>query len=84
MSDDPGTSTQEPQVRFTVDIRPLFRERDRDSMRGHFDLWSRDDVLAHGQAIEGRLKEGTMPCDGAWPKEQVALFERWLAQGGVE
>jgi hypothetical protein len=24
---------------------------------------------------------GSMPCDGAWPAEQVAVFERWLATG---
>jgi hypothetical protein len=53
-------------------------------MRRAFDLWSHDDVLAHGQAIAGRLKEGTMPCDGPWPDEQVTLFERWLSQGGNE
>jgi hypothetical protein len=51
-------------------------------MLRHFDLWSRDDVLANGDAILGRLKAGTMPCDGAWPAQQVSLFERWLAQGG--
>jgi len=49
-----------------------------------FDLWSYDDVVAHGQAIAGRLKEGSMPCDGAWPSGQVALFERWLEQGAAK
>lgn len=28
--------------RFEDDIKPLFRERDRDSMRFAFDLWSLD------------------------------------------
>jgi hypothetical protein len=28
-----------------------------------------------------RLREGTMPCDGGWPDEQVALFESWTAAG---
>ncbi len=32
---------------FERDIRPLFRERDRESMKRHFDLWSVDDVRAH-------------------------------------
>jgi hypothetical protein len=53
-------------------------------MRGAFDLWSHDDVLAHGQAIAGRLREGTMPCDALWPDQRVTLFERWLAHGGHE
>jgi len=84
MSDKPAIANQESQVGFVADIRPLFRESDRTAMRGAFDLWSRDDVLAHGQAIAGRLREGTMPCDAPWPDEQVTLFERWLAQGGNE
>jgi hypothetical protein len=81
MSDEPVSSTQSSEVRFELDIRPLFRESDRTSMRRAFDLWSYDDVVAHGQAIAERLKDGSMPCDGAWPSGQVSLFERWLAQG---
>lgn len=42
---------------------------------------SHDDVSAHADAILARLKAGTMPCDGAWPPERVAVFERWLAAG---
>ncbi len=83
MPDEPAP-TQQPPARFASDIKPLFRERDRTAMRGAFDLWSYDDVLDHSQAILERLKAGTMPCDGAWPPDQVALFERWLAQGGNE
>ncbi len=69
-------------LRFDSDIKPLFRARDRDSMRGHFDLWSSEDVRAHGDAILGALKAGTMPCDGAWPEDQITLVQRWLAQPG--
>jgi hypothetical protein len=68
-------------VGFEADIKPLFRERDRQSMRRAFDLWSYDDVSRHSDAILGRLSAGTMPCDGAWPREQVDLFERW-SEGG--
>jgi hypothetical protein len=66
---------------FETDIKPLFRQRDRDSMERAFDLWSYDDVSQHADAILARLQEGTMPCDGAWPKAQVDLFQRW-AEGG--
>jgi hypothetical protein len=48
-------------------------------MKPAFDLWSHDDVTRNSDAIVGRLREGTMPCDGAWPNEQVALFESWMA-----
>ena len=46
-----------------------------------FDLWSHDDVAANSDAILGRLRDGSMPCDGAWPEEQVALFQRWIEAG---
>ena len=69
-------------LRFDSDIKPLFRVRDRDSMRRLFDLWSSSDVLAQGDAIVSQLRAGTMPCDGAWADDQIKLLERWLAQGG--
>jgi hypothetical protein len=68
-------------VSFETDVKPLFREGDRTSMQSHFDLWSHDDVSEHADAILARLKDGTMPCDGAWPKAQVELFQRWVETG---
>src|SRR5437899_12945909 len=53
----------------------------RDSMRFAFDLWSLNDVSAHADAILDRLEAGTMPCDGAWPAERVAVFRRWIDAG---
>jgi hypothetical protein len=76
MSENVGDS-----LSFEADVRPLFREGDRESMQGHFDLWSYDDVSEHADAILARLADGTMPCDGAWPEAQVDLFRRW-AEGG--
>jgi Ferritin-like len=66
---------------FEQDIKRLFRERDRDSMKFAFDLWSLDDVSTHADAILARLEAGTMPCDGAWPAERVAVFRRWIDAG---
>lgn len=68
-------------VRFEVDIKPLFREKDRQSMRMHFDLGSVGDVSDHADRILERLRRGNMPCDGAWPPDQVDLFERWIRGG---
>ena len=68
-------------VSFESDVKPLFRERDRQSMQSHFDLWSHDDVSRHADAILGRLRDGTMPCDGSWPQAQVDLFRRWADSG---
>jgi CDGSH-type Zn-finger protein/truncated hemoglobin YjbI len=72
------------EVRFGEHIKPLFRERDRKSMLFAFDLWSHSDASTHADAILERLRNGTMPCDGAWPPERVAVFERWVDAGKPE
>lgn len=69
------------QAGFESDIKPLFRERDRLAMQSRFDLWSYDDVSRHAEVIFTRLRDGTMPCDGAWPPAQVDLFQRWVESG---
>ena len=66
---------------FEHDIRPLFREGDRDSMLSAFDLWSYDDVRANADAILRVLQAGTMPCDGAWDADRVDVFRRWVEEG---
>ena len=66
---------------FEQHIKPLFREGDRRSMTFAFDLWSHDDVAANSDAILERLRNGTMPCDGAWPDEQIEAFQRWVDAG---
>ena len=68
-------------VGFEEHIKPLFRERDRKSMKFVFDLWSYEDVCANADAILERLQDGSMPCDGAWPAERVAVFARWVQAG---
>jgi hypothetical protein len=73
-------ATEQP-ISFAQDIKPLFREGDRESMKWAFDLSSYDDVAANSAAILGKLRDGTMPCDGAWPEEQVDLFQRWVDAG---
>jgi hypothetical protein len=73
IDDEPG--------HFQRDIKPLFRDKDRQSMRLHFDLGSYEDVSDHADRILERLRRGSMPCDGAWPPEQVQVFERWVRGG---
>jgi truncated hemoglobin YjbI len=68
-------------VSYATHIQPLFRDGDRRSMRFAFDLWSYDDVSANADAILDRLRAATMPCDGAWPDEQVEVFARWNEAG---
>ncbi len=69
------------EVHFTQHIKPLFRVMDRQSMKWGFDLWEYDDVVKHANAILQRLQNGSMPCDGAWPREKLEVFQRWIDSG---
>lgn len=80
-ADSPRMPGSDEPIGFEQHVKPLFRERDRDSMRSSFDLWSLEDVSTHADAILHRLDAGTMPCDGAWPAERVAVFRRWIDAG---
>ncbi|HWC37072.1 MAG TPA: CDGSH iron-sulfur domain-containing protein, partial [Acidimicrobiales bacterium] len=71
----------EETVTFARHIKPLFRQRDRQSMKFAFDLWSYDDVGPRADDILARLRDGSMPCDGAWPAEKVQVFRRWIESG---
>jgi len=75
---------EDEPISFAKHIKTLFRHRDRNSMRFAFDLWSYEDVCTHGDDILRRVSNGTMPCDGAWPQEQVDVFQRWLEAGKPE
>jgi hypothetical protein len=68
---------------FASDIRRLFRDKDVESMKraAGFDLSSHADVSARADGILERLEAGSMPCDGGWPAERVALFARWVTEG---
>lgn len=66
---------------FAVDIKPLFRDKDVQSMRFMFHLDKYEDVSKHADHILARLRAGEMPCDGAWPAEQVDMFDRWVSGG---
>jgi hypothetical protein len=66
---------------FASDIKPLFRDKDRDSMRRAFDLFDYDSVSEHADAIVGAVRSGKMPCDGAWPADRVQTLQRWIDAG---
>jgi CDGSH-type Zn-finger protein/truncated hemoglobin YjbI len=72
---------EDEPVGFEQHVQTMFRHRDRQSMKFAFDLWSYDDVKANAHAILERLDNGSMPCDGAWPQEQVDAFSRWVNSG---
>jgi hypothetical protein len=73
--------TDSAGLSFDRDIRPLFREVDREAMAGAFDLWDHGDVSANAAAILEAVEGGGMPCDEAWPPERVELLRRWVAEG---
>ena len=77
MTQDSGA----PAVGFERDVKPLFRERDRRSMLGSFDLWSYDDVRGNAGAILDRVSDGSMPCDAEWSPEQIGVLQRWIDAG---
>ena len=75
-----GVTPMQP-ISFEDNVKTMFRSRDRESMKFAFDLWSYDDVSTHADEIFARVSAGTMPCDGAWPKEQVDAFKSWIDAG---
>ena len=81
-----STGGEGERLSFEQDVKPLFRERDRATMLSvaKFDLWEHDDVAGRSSAILGRLEDGSMPCDQAWPDDQVAVFRRWIDAGKPE
>ena len=74
------STTAEP-VSFERDIKSLFRDRDRSAMKFFVDLWSYDDVARESDAILERVRDGSMPFDGAWDDERIALFQQWIDEG---
>ena len=72
-----------PPPSFDADIKPLFRERDRRAMTFLFDLWDYKAVKTNAAAILMSTEAGDMPCDGAWPSDQVELLRRWI-EGGAQ
>lgn len=66
---------------FETDIKPMFREEDRDAMDFIFDLWKYDDVKENAELIYSRIEDGSMPCDIAWSPEQLATLRQWIDAG---
>jgi hypothetical protein len=71
------------EVTFAQDIRPLFRDRDVRSMSFAFDLSSYEHVRRNAEEIYERLADGSMPCDGRWPSEDVERFRAWIDSGSL-
>jgi hypothetical protein len=68
-------------VSFANDIKPLFREVDKDHMEFMFDLWSYKDVKDNADDILDAVSAGRMPPQDPWSQDKVDLFKQWVAGG---
>lgn len=75
------STAEDDKPSFERDIKPLFRTKDRDAMLAAFDLFDYEDVVERADAIVASLRSGQMPCDGAWPAEQVDKLQQWINLG---
>ena len=67
---------------FAIDIRPLFRSYDIETMKpAGIDLSSYDDVKTKAQSIYARLSAKDMPCDGSWSDQSMQKFKEWMESG---
>ena len=69
---------------FEADIKPLFREFDREEMEWALDLWDYADVRDNAEQILERVSAGEMPCDAPWPEDRVAAFRAWVEADAPE
>lgn len=76
-----GSAGEDQELTFDRDIKPLFREKDRDAMLSAFDLFDYADVADNADAIAGALRSGQMPCDEPWPDSNVDKLQQWIDAG---
>ena len=76
-----STPSESGKLSFERDIKPMFRQKDRDSMLQAFDLFDYDHVVENADKIARFLRSGRMPCDGAWPGDQVDKLQQWIDAG---
>jgi hypothetical protein len=66
---------------FATNIKPLFREQDREAMDWAFDLWSYDDVKTNAELILERIEDESMPCDEPWEQTRIQILRQWVTEG---
>lgn len=66
---------------FETDIKPLFRDKDRQAMMFAFDLHEYAAVRDNADDILARIEDGSMPCDAPWTAEQMETFRSWKDGG---
>lgn len=83
--DNHDTRTRMAELSFATDIRPLFRDKDVQKMKGisGLDLADYDQVRRRAPAIHARLADGTMPCDRPWSADDIDTFKAWMDAGAM-
>ncbi len=80
----PAPQPAAPTLSFANNIKGLFREvPDREDMLtfSGFDLHKFEDVRDRADRILAVLVDGSMPCDGSWPPDRIAVFRKWIEDG---
>src|SRR6266550_5724944 len=79
----PFTEWGHMPLSFAVDIRQLFRDApDIEAMKRYgLDVSSYEQVKEKAPEIYATFEDGSMRCDEHWPKDNVALFKRWMDEG---
>jgi hypothetical protein len=77
--------SENANLSFAQDIRPMFTDPDVDHMKhAGMDLSDRDDVEKHAESILAVVTNGSMPPSGTgerWTPEMCATFKSWVDQG---
>jgi hypothetical protein len=58
---------------FARDVRPLFRDKERNRMLSRFDLLKYDDVNQNAVDILDAVSSGRMPCDIPWDSNKISV-----------
>jgi len=72
------------EITFYQDIKPLFTDDDRISMKKLFDLYKYNDVCDNAEKIYKVLKSGYMPPGRSWSTTNVEKFKRWIDGKKIE
>ncbi|NET44492.1 MAG: hypothetical protein F6K15_22580 [Okeania sp. SIO2B3] len=71
---------QSDGVGYNVDIRPLFRDFDVETLQqlDGINLNDVENVRANAEKLREGLNRGSLPYDACWSDDQIELFNRWI------
>ncbi|NES04200.1 MAG: hypothetical protein F6K22_15975 [Okeania sp. SIO2F4] len=71
---------QSDGVGYNIDIRPLFRDFDVETLQqlDRINLDDVENVRANAEKLRERLNKGSLPYDACWSDDRIELFNRWI------